>query len=612
MIELNRTLAVAMLIILLIPNLTVSTLGESESILSSLIKVADWLVENQNPNGTFNLEMSHMHSEYQDALILGCASIVLLDAYKITENIKYLEAANLTLTLLTKWQEIDGDWSGHSRYAAGGVYYPIVAFAKFQIYTKTDVFMDNMLRAAENLIRQAEEKSMRYFYVFEMGERCYALLLVWKATNISRYWRIATRWVRLLEDEYFDFEVGAWNTRIDGRGPQGMWDAVLPALPLLVFKYVTLEKLANQSFFWALENLKSFEAGAYTPASRSGEMSLSNDVYRDQVNAYPHFTAEFLILAAILGKEAEAKEAADWLISMQAPDGGFYFRKKLDGSIDRREFVWDSFWAFFGLYAYLEMKMPTELGNMISKMESEIQSAEMRAVNTSLSKEYLSLALDSLNSEKYFKALNYIQMANSTLQASIKTFEIIEEVESMISCVRRMGANTTKAEWELSLALEAYNKGNYEMAEEHALKAKYLADLGLSEIKSEADRILKETGALLNETASAGINITEAEIIYEEALKLYSEGNYSGAIELSKIAQETAIQITNMAKKRTKIVTGLIVSTAILSAVGALVWRWQQIKRREIEMKEFMEKYGDFLDKYVILVGKKKEKRKNG
>ncbi|RLG53735.1 MAG: hypothetical protein DRO00_03140 [Thermoproteota archaeon] len=615
MLKQNRILAIPVLILLVFQNSAVVILGNtSEDALNSILKVADWLVANQNLDGTFNLEMSHMHSEYQDAMILGCAAIVLLETYQITEDYKYLKAANLTLTLLANWQEIDGDWSSHSRYAAGGVYYPIMAFAKFQIYTGSDFFMDNMIRAAESLIKLAEEKSVRYYYVFEMGERSYALLLVWKATNISRYKKIANKWVRFLVEEAFDHKAGSWNTRIDGKGPQGMWDVVLPTLPLLVSNYVTLRELANLSFYWALENLSSFEPGAYVPASPRGEMVLSNDVYRDQTNAYPHFVAEFLILATVLGRDAEAREAVEWLISMQAPDGGFYFRKNPDGSIDKREYVWDSFWAFFGLHTYLQRKMPEELGSLISEMESQIQTAEAQGINTSIPRKYLMLAQESLNSEKYLKAMNCLQKANRTLKDSSEAFDTINEVKSLISSIKEKGANVSAAELKLGEAINAYNKGDYDACKELALNAENLANLSLLELKLEAFRVLEDVRAFLNETASTGLNLTEAEILFSEALKLYSEGNYTGAIELAKSARQMAIEALSLteAKKTRFLAVGIIVS-AIVSILSIVIWRRHEAKRKELEMKEFIEEFGDVLEKYVILLEKEEsEDKMNG
>ncbi len=585
----DRIFTAFMLTLLIIQNFTLMVLSDpTEDALNCILRAADWLVINQNPDGTFNLKMSPMHSEYQDALILGCAAIILLEAYQISDDLKYLEAANLTLSLLASWQEIDGDWSGHSRYAAGGVYYPIMAFAKFQIYTGSETYMDNMIGAAESLIKLAEEKSVRYYYVFEIGERSYALLLVWKATNISRYEKIANKWVRFLVEEAFDHEAGAWNTRIDGKGPQGMWDVTLPALPLLVSNYVTLRELANLSFYWALENLSSFEPGAYVPASPRGEMVLSNNVYRDQTNAYPHFVAEFLILATILGREKEAREAVEWLISMQAPDGGFYFRKSPDGSIDKRKYVWDSFWAVFGLYTYLQSEMPEKVGSLISKMASQVQEAETRGVNASIARNYLLLAQQSLDSKKYLKALSYIQKANSTLRASSEAFGTINEAKSLISSIKEKGVNVSEAELKLEEAIEAYNRGDYEACIELALSAKDLANSSLLQLKSEAYTVLEEVRAFLNETATAGFNLTEVEILFAEALRLYSEGNCTGAIELAKTTKEMAIEIINRReaeKKRLLTLFFIGITGTAIATTSIVILKRQKEKEKELEMK---------------------------
>jgi len=555
------------------------SMAGTEDLICSMIGVADWLVENQNPGGTFNLKMSDTHEDYQDALILGCAAIVLLDAYKITGDIKYLEAANLTLSLLSSWQEADGEWTSHSRYAAGGAYYPIIAFSKFKIYTNSSAYMDTTLKAADSLIED-EEGSVRYFYIFEMGERSYALLLVWKATNISRYKSVVDGWVSFLQ-EAFNYKIGAWNTRVDGKGPQGMWDAVLPALPLLAYDYDKLRELANRSLCWATRNLKAFEAGAYIACSPRGEISLSDQVYRDKVNAYTHFTAEFLILASILGKEAEAEEAASWLISMQAPDGGFYFRKSPDGSVDRREYVWDSFWAFFGLYTYLQAKLSKELRNMICEISLEMKDAGEKGANTSLCEHYISIAEEKFNSGEYFTALDYVKMANKTLRSSVKTFEAINKAKFLIYSSKRVGVNVTRAERKLSLALEAYKKGDFESGLELALEAEDIVNSNLMEMKSEANRILEETEELLGEARDLGVNITEADVLLEEALKLYSEGNYSGSIELAKRAQDSARKSVILAKiRRTKKILGAILSIAIVSSLIFL------LKRRSIKDKE--------------------------
>ena len=596
-----RTLAIAALIFLVFSSSAEPVSTKTEDLLGALIKVADWLVANQNSDGTFNLKMNHLDPEYQDAFILGCAAIILLDTYQITGNARYLEAANLTLTLLSNWQDTDGDWSSHSRYISGGVYYPVVAFAKYQLYTNNNTFMDNIQKAAESLIR-LKEKISPQSYVFEIGEGAYTLLLTWKVTNSSEYKEAADRLVSQLESKYFDYKAGAWNTRVDGKGPQGMWDAVLPALPLLVHEYPKLRRLANRSFYWAFRNLRSFEAGAYITCSPKGEVSLSDDIYRDTESVYSHFTAEFLVLASILGKEAG--ETANWLISMQAPDGGFYFRKSPDGSIDRREFVWDSFWAFFGLYTYLQRKLSRELESMISELSSEIRDAEKKGANVSLPKNLLEIANRKLSSEELFSALSYIQKANKTLQASLEAFERINEVQALIVSIEGCGVNVTEAKHELSLALEAYSVGDFENSTKFAAEAEKLANLSIVRTKSEVERILKEVESFLEDAISAGANITKAEVLLKDAKRAYSEGNYTKALELAESANESALEAISSAKSRKKeIFIGAIAATAVLSisVTAIIIWRRHTSKVYEREMKDFMEKYENILDKIIVL-----------
>ncbi len=578
-----------------------------ESIMQSLIRTGNWLLFHQNPDGTFSVSMDHVSPGYQDALLLGCAAIILLDTYRLTKEPAYLEAAERTLDLLVEWQQGDGSWGARTRYTVGGVYYPLAAFAKHEIYTKSGRYVEPLRLAAQKLISSVGEWQPKTQYVFEVGEYTYVLLLAWRATGEEDYRVVAERWIHFLSSRAaFDHSQGAWNTFISGIGPQGMWDAALPALPLLVIEDEALFPLANKSARWALKKLSAGEPGAFVAATEvpPHRRALVDAVYTDTANAYSHFSGEFLLLATILGLEEEAESTATWLMSMQAPSGGFYFRKHSDGSIDDRVFLWDSFWAFFGLYEYLMRRLEEVARLKLSAVEEEISLVASQGADTSVARELLDEAMTALGEEDYVEVLRLTDSINRSLSESLDAFIELGAAESILRKAERGGVNVTDLQSSLSIAKGAYIAGNYTQALELARAVFTAANLSLSELRRQAESAVLEAKAAVEQAASLGIDVSSAQSYLAMAEDALSVELFSEAIHMAAVARDLALASMASAPPPTQAgglgLGALAIPLAIAVGAAAVAISLALLRRkptpREVKPLE------DILDKYVILV----------
>ena len=578
-----------------------------ESIMQSLIKTGNWLLFHQNPDGSFSVSMDHVSPGYQDALLLGCAAIILLDTYRLTREPSYLEAAERTLDLLVEWQQGDGSWGARTHYTVGGVYYPLAAFAKHEIYTKSGRYVEPLHLAAQKLISSVGEWQPKIQYTFEVGEYTYVLLLAWRATGEEDYRVVAERWIYFLSSKAaFDHGQGAWNTLISGVGPQGMWDAALPALPLLVIEDEVLFSLANKSARWALKKLTAGEPGAFVAATEvpSHQRALVDAVYTDTTNAYPHFSGEFLLLATILGLKEEAESTAIWLMSMQAPSGGFYFRKHPDGSIDDRVFLWDSFWAFFGLYEYLMRRLREVARLKLSAVEEEISQVASQGADTSVARDLLGEALIALGEEDYVEVMRLADSINRSLSESLAAFIELGAAENILRRAENEGVNVTDLRSSLSTAKGAYLAGNYTQALELARAVFTAANLSLSELRRQAESAVLEAKAAVEQAASLGINVSSAQSYLAMAEDALSVNLFSEAIRMAAVARDLALASMGTAPPPTQaggLSLGALAIPLAVAAGAAAVAVSLALLRRKPTPKE-VKPLEDILDKYVILV----------
>ena len=71
---------------------------------------------------------------------------------------------------------------------------------------------------------------------------------------------------------------------------------------------------------------------------------------------------------------------------------------------------------------------------------------------------------------------------------------------------------------------------------------------------------------------------------------------------MAKMARESAMTVASAGEGNKMIAAvGGIIGVVVLSILGVLVWRKREARKRELEMREFMEKFEELLDKYVVL-----------
>ncbi len=567
----------------------------------SILRSANWLLENQGGNGGFMVQMAS-NVKKNDPLILACASIVLLEAYKLSHEERFLYGANKTLQLLGNWQNSDGSWSDRSIFLAGGTYYPIASFAKYELYTGKLNYRPMLVKAVNYLINYTGKYGEKQPYIFELAEYTYAVLLAWRATNNTFYLETAEKWINTLI-KGFNAKEGAWFTKIAwlGWGPQGMWDAALPALILTVYESNELRKCLNISIEWAYKHLLAFEGGAYKASFLYAPLIISGREVTDAVNAYPHFSAEFLILSSVLSDE-RADETVKWLLSMQAPNGGFFYLKKPNGEVENETFIWDTFWVVQGLCTYIDETYKRMASAELKNAEKVVKEAEEAEINVLKGKKYLSEALKAYEKLNYELSLNYTRAAIKTTIESRKAFRLLKTATSYMENASIIGVNITRFEKEIEEARGKYGLGMYD----EAIKK---ADETIKEIReavnlrrNETLRVLKETENFIYNSMEKGGNFSIAKKHLEEAYKLFEEGRYTEARDLAEEARKAALQELKGERNMINIqslVLLLLTPTVVITLIFTLTReRW---RRREKATVKVQTEYKALLQKYIVL-----------
>lgn len=563
-----------------------------------LVRTADWLVEHQNPNGTYTLNMTLENGEYQDAIALGCAAVILLEVYHITGDQSYLRCANNTLSLLAEWQNYNGGWSGHTFFTAEGTYYPLVAFSKYQLYTGDERYDVNIRMAARRLIYIVGRRYVEYPYVFELGEHIYAMLLAWMATGEDDYKAAADLWVETLVGE-FDHDAGAWNTMLDGSGPQGMWDAAIPCLPLLVWDYPELRAQAEQALSWA----SSLEVapGGYAASHPDGDMVIKAAKWSDRKRAYSHYTGEFLLLASVTGRFDLAGKAFSWLVQMQSPEGGFYFRSTLGGGVDERLFVWDTYWAFFGILTYLREMFRVKVEDMVLELNDGLGMVE-GLVNTSTIASKIREAEDLLSAGRYFEAYQSVLEANESLRLLLDAYNVYKEGVENVSRLAETGVNLTAAYATLEESKRCLAAGDFDKAKEYAQLAAKQASDAVEAARREAEDKISMAKALLDQAAGLGLDVSEASYYVGMAEDSFNSAKYSLAIFYADQAVAKLESLISSSQGGRLEFSGymkfIIVPVAIV-VIALLAYRFKP-SAEERALKE-LEKYMYLMDKYIIL-----------
>ena len=507
----------------------------------SLLSLSNWLLSVQDGSGVFNVPYSQEFPGYKDALILGYAAMVLLDVYKLTHSPEYLEAANKTLNLLLGWQTREGGWPDHTKFGMEGIFYPLMAYSKYKIYTGSSTYDNVTLKAAYRLLSLIKSSGVRY--VFEAGEYCYALHLAWEATGNPEVRESAVDVLSLIV-ESFDGEAGAWNTDLGGNGPAGIWDAVLPALPLLNSGNDTLRAMAAKSREWAYENLRSVELGGYKACIVTSEVVVTLEAYIDIENTYTHFTAEYLILSSILGHNSSL-EALNWLLAMQSDEGGFYYRKTYTGVTDERVYLWDSLWAGFGLVVFLNKMGRQYYQDSRMKLLTEVEGFERAGVWVNDTLKLISEADVLLGDGLIPAALQKLSQAINELNKSHNAFTEISRFENMTVDMDRRGCNVSHLSAIVSKCWKLYNRGMLNEATIIARQGVVEAERAEVEARAAARARIDRASQAVSKALKYGVRVDMAECYLSIAFSSYYEGNYTSAIKYAEMAEELAMDRLN-------------------------------------------------------------------
>lgn len=373
----------------------------------AIVRNADWFIAMEDAEGFINVPCDEYYGVPGDASLIGHSMSVRTFAWTLTGDERYLESARRSASWLAERQDPGGGWKHFAGFALDAAQCVMEGFVSYERLTGDKQFHDVLVRAADRMINGTvrEDGQLLIGNLTECGEYAHFAFLAWRMTGLERHLAGGHRILGAITSQ-FDEQVGYWNTvgAIDvpkwmelsrfclspivrasvsrmnlkgktvakisemimplvmkGRGPQytlGMMDAE----SLLDTLDGRLElPLLRQQTQRALEFVERYCA-ATAPGSftESRDLPLSESVYplaaiNDSTNASLWPTAAALL--AYIGMQDEAyheraRAVADWIVSMQDDDGGFFTHQAPDGRRFGDKYGNINFYASVGLWTY--------------------------------------------------------------------------------------------------------------------------------------------------------------------------------------------------------------------------------------------------------------------
>ncbi len=183
----------------------------------------------------------------------------------------------------------------------------------------------------------------------------------------------------------------------------------------------------------------------------------------------------------------------------------------------------------------------------IEDANETINQARTLGLNTSMAESLLSKALENYTGGYYPTAEQIARNAENVAMNLLKRYNAsvaIENATEIIKMAKEAGANTTYAEDLLNQAREALNSGDYTKAQELAEQAK------LAAMKAEAEAVIKDAETTINETVEKGIDVSEAQLLLNQAKEALNNGEYKQAKEYAQKAKESCLN--TLAQVRTQ------------------------------------------------------------
>jgi hypothetical protein len=350
----------------------------------AIVKNADWFTSKEGGDGFIHVPADEYYGVPGDASLIGHSMSVRIYAWHLTGEGRYRESAERSGAWLAERQDKHGGWHHDAGYSLDAAQCVMEGLASYERLTGDRRFHEVLVRAADRMISGTVDPEGKLLIgnLTECGEYVHHAFLAWRLTGLERHLEGGKAILAQIMSQ-FDEEQGYWNTvgdihiptwmkvshgllspilrssmsrlglkgktiakisehvlplAIAGRGPQyslGMMDAegLLDALDGAL-ELPGLAAQVERAVAWVSEHCAATTPGAFC---ESREVPHKEAVYplpaiNDATNASLWPTAATLLAYVGLGDhEAEATRTADWIVSMQDDDGGFWTHQSPDG-----------------------------------------------------------------------------------------------------------------------------------------------------------------------------------------------------------------------------------------------------------------------------------------
>ncbi len=177
----------------------------------AIIRNADWFLAHQQREGFIDVEGDEFYGLKGDATLIGHSVTVRLYAYLLSGDERYRESALASLTWLAERQDERGGWRHHAAFTLDGAQCVFEGFNTYERVTGDRRFRDVLLRAARRMIAGTIDDDGRLLLpnLIEIGEYAHFALLAWKTTGQESFRRAGESILGHIL-RHFDEEEGYW------------------------------------------------------------------------------------------------------------------------------------------------------------------------------------------------------------------------------------------------------------------------------------------------------------------------------------------------------------------------------------------------------------------
>ncbi len=374
---------------------------------STIIKNANWFMGNQKKEGYIDVDGDEFYGVRGDASLIGHSVTVRMYAYVLTKNENYLESVERSLTWLAERQDADGGWKSHAAFTLDAAQCVFEGFNTYQQITGNGRYNDVLYKAAKRMIEGTvdDDGDLLLPNIIEIGEYAHFSLLAWKTTGDPAFKRAAEQILKHITANFDDIE-GFWypydknqkvpllapilkpilrfsiaNFKLKGKHISKISSYLLPfvinkihpqySMSLMDSEvlldtldgscaYPELKRQAIRAIDWVKKNCGGPFPGSLVESKITEKASevYPLEIINDTTMAATWPSACLLLTYCGLRNEIykkEAQQVADYLVSVQDRDGGFYNFKKPDGSFLELKSGNVNFYASMALWAYNEV-----------------------------------------------------------------------------------------------------------------------------------------------------------------------------------------------------------------------------------------------------------------